>query len=165
MPVILGESTTVSELADEIRRRALLAPTQGIDLSYNGVALDSGKLSRYHVGSTIEMTIFKQNADPTRSLEQIRLTCPLLRTRLIPVEPDTTVQRLQQKVELQLQKGPHEWYNAQGEQLVCEGATLLANATVEANESQGTSALRQGEELVAVAGANPAAKKGTVSVR
>ena len=68
------------------------------------------------------MTIFKQNADPTRSLEQIRLTCPLLRTRLIPVEPDTTVQRLQQKVELQLQKGPHEWYNAQGEQLVCEGA-------------------------------------------
>ena len=45
MPVILGESTTVSELADEIRRRALLAPTQGIDLSYNGVALDGGKLS------------------------------------------------------------------------------------------------------------------------
>ena len=165
VPVILRENMTVDELVDELGRRLLLGPMQGISLSYNAVPLVHGRLADHHVGSPIQMTIFRQDADPARGLERVRITSEHLRTRFLEAQPSTTVGEIMERIEAAIKGGPHEWYDKQGEQLVCEGAIWLSNASIDENEGAGTSALRQGEELVAVVGGTSDKKKGTLAVR
>ena len=165
IPIILRENMTVDELVDELRRRLLLGPMQGISLSYNAVPLVHGRLADHHVGSPIQMTIFRQDADPARGLERVRITSEHLRTRFLEAQPSTTVGEIMERIEAAIKGGPHEWYDKQGEQLLCEGAIWLSNASIDENEGAGTSALRQGEELVAVVGGTSDKKKGTLAVR
>jgi len=55
---------------------------------------------------------------------------------------------LKKRLEALLLKGDHEWYDTEGNCKRMRGCTLLASATLKADEKAGTSAVKLGDELI-----------------
>jgi len=146
----LLEDSTVWELKAAVDERLMLRPEQKVRLFSWGRELedDAKTLAEYFVAekTRLDMQVTTRQPPGERELRRVRVTSTLLQTRLLNVEPRTTVLELKLKIEAALMKGRHEWWSEDGlRHTVCEGFTWLVVKTEKADPKADLSAVRIGD--------------------
>ena len=167
--VNMPEECTVWELKACIDERLMLRPEQGLRLFSWGRELEDHKrLTDYRIvdKTQLDAQLCTRPVDPDRELHRVRVTSTLLKTKQVNVDRTTTVDELKRRIEKALRQSEHEWWSKEGVRTSCEGMTYIAGCTLKDDPKAGTSAIRQGEELISdYSAASVDRKKGLLILR
>lgn len=149
----LTPTTTVGDLRQLVWSRLLPGPTTAIVISSWGRVLDDPRKTLLQNDLTgdakLEVRFVERDLPADRGLTRVRLCSTALATRVIDVEANATGMDLKRLVEGALARRQYEWYDHNGDPIVCNnGVTLVAVETREYEENGGTDAVRAGEELI-----------------
>ena len=165
----MPEECTVWELKECVDERLMLRPEQGLRLFSWGRELeDHLRLTDYRITdkTQLEAQLCSRPADPGRELHRVRITSTLLKTRQLHVDRTTTVLELKWRIEKALRQCEHVWWSKDGVRTNCEGMTYIAGCTLKDDPKAGTSAIRQGGELISdYSAAAVDRKKGLLTLR
>ena len=147
----LEPNTTLFLLKEQIRNRVALPPTKTVELTTWGLQLvDDWKTlqeCRLKNNGQLDMrTALAQVA--SHGLERVRVVSTAIETRIVNVDMRTKGIDLKNKIHQALVCAEHAWYDKDGVRTAVAGVTLLATASLPANEAAALGAIRLGEELI-----------------
>ena len=114
-PELISGGLRVGDMKRMIYERVLLSPAFRINLLHFGIPLpDSMHIRQLPIsdGARLDMTLTRVSPTllATRGLGRVRVNCPALRTRTLPVDESSTVADLKRLFIAALQRAEHVWF-------------------------------------------------------